>query len=105
MGATAVSHLAARCYTPDMPTLRPRYTVTESDELARALGEVARAHPELDGDRNAQFRQLVAEATARYDRAREVRLERMRVALGSIAALGLSYPPGYLDGLRAEWPE
>lgn len=87
-----------------MPTTRPRYTITESDELARALDELARAHPELDGDRNALFRQLVSEATAQYDQERTARLGRMRTAMRRIEARALRYPPGYLAELRAEWP-
>lgn len=85
-----------------MPTARPRYTVTETDTLKRALDSVAVAHPELANDRNALFRRLVDEATERYDGAE--RREAMRTAIRRIEARGLSYPPGYLDDLRREWP-
>ncbi len=88
-----------------MPTTRPRYTVTETDELKRALDEVARSHPELRGDRNALFRRLVSEATDQYGQQRADRLERMRTALQRIETRGLHYPPNYLAELRAEWPE
>jgi hypothetical protein len=79
--------------------------VTESDELGRALDELARAHPDLRGDRNALFRRLVAEATAQYSRERAERLERMRLGIRRIEARRLRYPPDYLAELRAEWPE
>jgi hypothetical protein len=85
-----------------VPTSRPRYTVTETDALARALEEVARTHPELEGDRNALFRRLVEEATARYDGA--ARRDGVRAALARIEARDLNYPAGYLADLRAEWP-
>jgi hypothetical protein len=88
-----------------MPTTRPRYTVTETDELKRALDEVARSHPELAGDRNALFRRLVSEATDHYDQERTDRLERMRTAMRRIETRELRYPPDYLAELRAEWPE
>lgn len=87
-----------------MPTTRPRYTVTETDALKRALDNLARMHPELRGDRNALFRQLVSEATAQYDEERAARLERIRTAARRIEARGLHYPPDYLAGLRADWP-
>lgn len=87
-----------------MPTIRPRYTVTETDALKRALDQVARAHPELASDRNALFRRLVSQAAARYDEERAARLERIRTAARRIEARGLRYPPNYLAELRAEWP-
>jgi hypothetical protein len=87
-----------------MPTTRPRYTVTENDALKRALDEVARAHPELAGDRNALFRRLVEQATVAYDAERQARHERRSEGLRRLEALGLHYPEGYLDELRREWP-
>lgn len=86
-----------------MPTLRPRYTVTETDALRNALDEIARQHPELDGDRNALFRRLVEDATERFDGSG--RQASVRAALSRIEARGLRYPRGYLEGLRQEWPE
>lgn len=88
-----------------MPTTRPRYTVTETDALKRALDQVARAHPQLASDRNALFRRLVEQATAQYDEERAGRLERIRTAARRIEARGMHYPPNYLAELRAEWPE
>jgi hypothetical protein len=86
-----------------MPTLRPRYTVTETDALRNALDEVARQHPELGADRNALFRRLVEDATERFDGSG--RRAAARAALTRIEARRLRYPPGYLEGLRQEWPE
>jgi len=87
-----------------MPTSRPRYTVTETDALKRALDEVARAHPELAADRNALFRRLVEQASVAYDAERQVRRERRLEGLRRLEALDLHYPEGYLDDLRREWP-
>jgi hypothetical protein len=86
-----------------VPTTRPRFTITETDELKRALDEVARAHPDIAGDRNALFRRLVVEAVERYDGVD--RRAATRAALTRIRARGLSYPPGYRAELRREWPE
>lgn len=85
-----------------MPTTRPRYTVTETAALKRALDGVALRHPELAGDRNALFRRLVDDAAERYDGAE--RREAMRTAMTRIEARGLNYPPDYLDDLRRDWP-
>lgn len=89
-----------------MPTLRPRYTVTETDELKRSLHEVERQHPELKGDRNALFRRLLAEGMEQYDAARGNRLAQRRAALREIAG---KYPGGWPADWReqrdSEWPE
>lgn len=42
-----------------MHTLRARHTLTETDDLARALDDAALAWPELRGDRGALLRKLV----------------------------------------------
>lgn len=85
-----------------MPTLRARYTVTETDALRAALDDVAREHPELADDRNALFRRLVDSALHLRDDTR--RREERQAALARMSARGLSYPPDYRDGLRSEWP-
>jgi hypothetical protein len=85
-----------------VPTARPRYTVTETDELRAALDDIAREHPEIAGDRNALFRRLVESATEGRDAAR--RREARRAALARMSARGLHYPAGYRDDLRQEWP-
>lgn len=86
-----------------MPTTRPRYTVTETDELRDALDYFARVHPELRDDRNALFRRLVDSAVDRTGAVQ--RREARREALARMSARGLHYPPGYREALRNEWPE
>lgn len=86
-----------------MPTTRPRYTVTETDQIKRALDGIARLHPELSDDRNAQFRHLVNQALRQWDDGG--RLHAIEEVFTRIEARGLRYPPNYLADLRKEWPE
>lgn len=89
-----------------MPTTRPRHLVTETDPIARALDEAARRWPE-DRDRRARLlvrlaleghRALVTQASQAQERC-------VAAVLGTSGVLDGVYGPGYLDGLRAEWPE
>jgi len=89
-----------------VPTSRPRHTVTESDELSRALDDAAKRWPE---DRDARGRLLLhlaqeghraikEESEADEDRRREA----VRRTSGALTG---AYDSGYLDRLRDEWPE
>lgn len=89
-----------------MPTTRPRHTITETDEIVRAIDDAARRWPE---DRDAR-RRLVVRLIREGHRAigqhaveeAERRGERIRRSAGALTGL---YPPDYLDTLRADWPE
>ncbi|MFT4305317.1 MAG: hypothetical protein QM604_00335 [Microbacterium sp.] len=89
-----------------MPTLRQRYTLTETDELARALDAAALLWPEDRGDRAALLRRLVRRGSEGVTAAAEDRLAARRVAL---RALSGSLPGVYQEGARRdlleEWPE
>jgi hypothetical protein len=89
-----------------MPTSRPRHTVTESDELSRALDDAAKRWPE---DRDARGRLLLHLAheghraiKERSDADEDRRREAVRRTSGALTG---AYDPGYLDRLRDEWPE
>ncbi|MBO0690710.1 MAG: hypothetical protein J2P40_14210 [Candidatus Dormibacteraeota bacterium] len=89
-----------------MPTSRPRHTITETDEIARALDEAARRWP---GERHARGRLLLRLVEEGYQALRE---ESAQVAEGRRAAVARTsgiltgdYGDRYLDDLRSEWPE
>ncbi len=89
-----------------MPTSRPRHTITESDAIALALSDAARRWPE-DGDSpRALLEHLVAEGhrVLTQDQRAEVDDRRAAIERASGALTG-TYPPGYLDELRSDWPE
>lgn len=89
-----------------MPTARARHTLTETDELARALQDAARRWPD-DRERPAKLlldlvleghRAIVTEAESAVAGRREA-IERTGGALTG------SYPAKYLEQLRHDWPE
>lgn len=89
-----------------MPTTRIRHTITETEEVARALDEAARRWP---GEREARSRlllRLVAEGYRALREERDKQAARRRAAVqrtsGSLTDV---YPEDYLDQLRNEWPE
>ena len=84
-----------------MPTIRPRHTLTETDEIARALDDAALAWPELRGDRNALLRRLVEAGRASVYADGGVHA---RVAAAAGAATG-AYPRDARAALLAAWPE
>lgn len=77
-----------------MPTDRPRQTITETDEIARALDAAAVRWPE-DRDSRARARLL----------ARLVREGHRATSDGlSSGALTGVYTDDYLESLRRDWP-
>jgi hypothetical protein len=89
-----------------MPTSRPRHTITESDEIALALRDAARRWPEDRDSPRALLEHLVAEGHRVLTHDQDAALEDRRAAiLRTSGALTGSYPVGYLDRLRDDWPE
>lgn len=87
-----------------MPTTRPRFQVTETPEVERALRVAAKARP--DASRSELVLFLFQRGAESLDRDLEERRERRRHAVDVTAAsLDVAYEPGYLETLRSEWPE
>lgn len=91
-----------------MPTTRPRYVITETDDITAALSRAAEKWPE---DRDSPKKLLLHLVDAgreklREDHEQQALIERRRrlIAETSGKYTGM-YPPDYLKKLREEWPE
>ena len=86
-----------------MPTNRHRYTITETDEVARALRLAAERWPEQRG----QGGQLLHRVLEDWARNTTTKREQHRAAIlaTSGAAFRGEFEAGYRDELRADWPE
>lgn len=89
-----------------MPTMKPRHAVTETSEVSEALHAAARRWP-ADRDKPARLlRHLIEEGFKSIEpenaERHNDRLDALRRISGSYTGL---YEPGYLEDLRAEWPE
>jgi len=89
-----------------MPTTRPRYTITETDAVARALDDAARRWPEEKGARSRLLLRLVeaGHRAVSEDQAAQAEDWRRRVHETAGIFTGL-YPPKYLEELRKDWPD
>jgi hypothetical protein len=88
-----------------MPTARPRYLITESDEVARALEDAARRWPEDRHSRSKLLLHLVKEGHhALMQQTAEHRQARLAAIRRTSGALTGAYEPNYLDRLREDWP-
>lgn len=89
-----------------MPTTRPRIVLTETDQLADALGLARRRWP-ADADSASRLLLHLVEAGRRAiaEEDRQIVEERRTVIqVNAGAGTGL-YEPDYLDRLRQDWPE
>jgi hypothetical protein len=88
-----------------MPTSRPRHTVTESDEVRRALDAAAERWPEDKGVRGRLLVRLVEEGHRAIGGERAATIAAREAAIrrtsGSLTGV---YEDGYLERLRDEWP-
>lgn len=98
-------HLWLSATLSDVPTARPRHTLTETDELAAALDEATRRWPEDAGSRSRLLLRLVEAGRDAAGTDRERMRARRRAAIerthGQFRGL---YGEGYLQSLRDEWP-
>lgn len=88
-----------------MPTARPRHSITETDEISRALEAAAQRWPD-DRERPGRLLlDLVREGhraiTSSTERAAA---ERRAAIVDTGGALSGAYPAGYLEQLRDDWP-
>jgi hypothetical protein len=83
-----------------MPTTRPRYMITETDDLAAALDVAAARWPDLS---RPQLLVRLALAAAEPLSAEHLRVRRL-AALEHLASGEFAYPPSYLAELREDWP-
>ena len=89
-----------------MPTTRHRYTITETDEVARALAEAAREWPDESRAPGRLLAHLVEEGRRALASRRQEALASDRASIEQVSGTltGL-YPPGYLAQLRGDWPD
>ncbi len=85
-----------------MPTSRPRHSITETDDVARALADAARHWPEDARSPSRLLLRLVRAGQELLSREREAERRRAAVEATEGSLTGL-YPEGYLDELRSEW--
>ena len=89
-----------------MPTLLPRFQVTETSEVARALEIAERAWPDLS--RSQRVKRLLLEGaearSAQHDdeSGHAQRLAALRRSAGLFTG---DYEAGHLRKLRDDWPE
>lgn len=87
-----------------MPTTRPRYQITETDEVAHALEAAERRWP--GEPRSRLIVRLITENGEAIGEVNDAEVARRLAAVESIAGTfpGLSNP-SLLKELRDEWPE
>lgn len=86
-----------------MPTTRPRYQVTETAEVARALDRAAKRWP--GESRSKLLRRLVEVGAGILEQDESVEDGAHRAAvLASSGRYAEAFGPDYLTELRADWP-
>jgi hypothetical protein len=89
-----------------MPTARSRHTITETDEVARALDAAAQRWPQDAGARGRLLVRLVEEGHAAIDGDSERRAADRRQAVRETAGILTGvYRPDELKRLREDWPD
>jgi hypothetical protein len=84
-----------------VPTVRPRYTFTDTGVLREQLDDAQRRWPDVRSRKELLLR--LAEAGQKAI-AREAEGRRKAIAETAGAFTGI-YPPDALEQLRADWPE
>ncbi|MBA2513344.1 MAG: hypothetical protein H0V26_03315 [Solirubrobacterales bacterium] len=87
-----------------MPTARPRLTITETDDVARALDDAAARWPDVPS-RQQLLLKLLAQGHEALRSGRAEDAERRRQAIRRTSgALTGAYAPDHLSALREDWP-
>jgi hypothetical protein len=87
-----------------MPTTKPRYQITETETIARALDLAALRWP--DEPRSRLIVRILEESATQSPQQLPDEVLRRRAKIRALAGLdATAYPPGYLAELRADWPE
>lgn len=87
-----------------MPTTRPRYQVTETEEVAHALDAAAVKWP--GEPRSRLLLRLVKAAGEALDEENQgVRERRLKAIEESSGKYSAAFYDGYLEDLREDWPE
>jgi hypothetical protein len=88
----------------EMPTTRPRLTITETDDVAAALDAAATRWPDVHSRRELLLR-LVQQGREVIDHEHDEASARRRDAVRQTSgALTGTYESGYLERLREDWP-
>ncbi|GAB7006379.1 hypothetical protein JCM18899A_38520 [Nocardioides sp. AN3] len=88
-----------------MPTARPRYAITETDQIHEALRVAAEQWPEDKENPRVLLLHLVETGLVALRREGRIPDPRRQAVLETAGAFGDLYPGGYLDDLRQDWPE
>ncbi len=85
-----------------MPTVWPRHSVIETDEISHALDTARRVWPELSDKPTELLRRLILAGVRSIDDRAARRRRAVDTTAGSLAG---TFAPGYLDDVRQDWPE
>ncbi|GAB2445688.1 hypothetical protein GCM10027062_28150 [Nocardioides hungaricus] len=89
-----------------MPTTRPRYPITETQEVAEALEVAASRWPEDRDKPRILLLHLIAEGMEAVRASDAARIAERRAAVERTAGSASDiFEPGYLERLREDWPE
>lgn len=99
---TGVTPTPLRCYTLRVPTTHRRHAITETDEIRHALDAAKRAWPHLADRPSALLRELILAGENALDNASDRRLAAIESTSGTLTG---TFPSGYLDNIRQDWPE
>jgi hypothetical protein len=99
-----VYHLTSRRYTSSVPTTRPRYQITETPAIARALDVAAHRWPKEP--RSTLLLRLVHAGSVALEQAQDTAVAARQAAVDASSG---KYPEAfgddYLAELRRDWPE
>jgi len=89
-----------------MPTTKPRYPITETPEISRALAIAARRWPQDRDKPRVLLLHLIEEGARAVETIDAERVAKRREAIRrtSGSAVGI-FEDGYLEKLREDWPE